>query len=886
MSILDSIRSKSVDRRVFIAGAAAACAALTMGGCENTVKEAAPDASSVDLENGEWVPVRCYNDCGGCCSNWAYVVDGVVVRQKTDDLHEDSPDFPQQRGCPKGRSMRRWVYGADRLRYPMKRKHWEPGGGGGDVTLRGRDDWERMSWDDAIQIAADELKRIMDTYGNRAIVGYGLTDLRSSNNFVQPPLQAMGGCTTMWGQQSYGAVPLVKTFMIGSNAKEASDRYTLRKSKLIVIFAHNPSWSSPGNSTWFYAQAKQAGAKIVVIDPWFSPSAQAIADQWIPIRPGSDSALLCALAYHMIVNNLQDQEFLDTYCVGFDAGHMPEGYESGENFKDYILGAYDGLPKTPEWASAITGIPAATIEDLAYRMATVKPMSLRSGLAMFRTISGAQACQLFLTVGWMTGNVGLEGGEVLAQGSKACMFFGGSGVELGTLNAQFPKGTACTGARGDGALQNGKYKSGTYYGVANAELWSAILTGKMTDFERGESEVTFKCLTKLGRASINQLSNHHLAVEALRTPGKLDFVLVNDKVMNTDALFADMVFPICTNWENDYSLLSKPAGYEALIFGRKVIEPLFESRSDDEFDRALSKAFGLDPEAVIPVTTSQLSYGRLADSVVTTADGGREYLCTVTEKDISEHGLDGLVEPHEGKVSMRKVIEDGGYQAKRYEGDAQSWYNYQDYRSDPENHPLKTSSGKFEIYCPSLAEYMKVFNSTPIDPCPKYVPDAYEQTFDDWQNRKKSEYRFQLATPHHIAHSHSAYVNNRTLNEIHANNLVMNTLDAAELGVENGDTVLVSGKDAGQILRRVNVSPRVLPGVVIMGEGNWTEIDEETGIDFGGNVNTLLSCGLIGQGHQPYNSIVAKIEKWEGEPLTPDYLRPMRELDEEANKLW
>ena len=78
----------------------------------------------------------------------------------------------------------------------------------------------------------------------------------------------------------------------------------------------------------------------------------------MPVRPGTDGALLAAIAYTMIENGWQDQEFLDTHCVGFDADHMPEGEDGSENFKDYILGVNDGVPKTPEWASASGTDPA------------------------------------------------------------------------------------------------------------------------------------------------------------------------------------------------------------------------------------------------------------------------------------------------------------------------------------------------------------------------------------------------------------------------------------------------------------------------------------------------------------------------------------------------
>jgi len=108
------------------------------------------------------------------------------------------------------------------------------------------------------------------------------------------------------------------------------------------------------------------------------------------------------MAYHMIENDLQDQDFLDRCTVGFDRDHMPEGADPKENFKDYVLGTYDGIPKTPEWASDICGTEPKVIRGFAHEISTIKPMIFMSSFAPARTYRGQQFCQAFLTVGWMT----------------------------------------------------------------------------------------------------------------------------------------------------------------------------------------------------------------------------------------------------------------------------------------------------------------------------------------------------------------------------------------------------------------------------------------------------------------------------------------------------
>jgi anaerobic dimethyl sulfoxide reductase subunit A len=146
-------------RRSFLKWSAALGSTAVIAGKVNfgfKYTEVAPQTAE---EEGKWLPVACWHNCGGRCGNYALVKDGVVVRQKTDDTHSDSPDFPQQRGCARGRSQRHQVFGADRLKYPMKRKNWEPGGG--KKELRGKDEWVRISWDEALDIVASETGRIV-----------------------------------------------------------------------------------------------------------------------------------------------------------------------------------------------------------------------------------------------------------------------------------------------------------------------------------------------------------------------------------------------------------------------------------------------------------------------------------------------------------------------------------------------------------------------------------------------------------------------------------------------------------------------------------------------------------------------------------------------------
>ncbi len=422
--LLEKIQKSTIDRRKFVQVAATTgvVAGVSLSGCANTNTVSATTEDSptpASLEGGKWVTFNCPNaTCGYRCLNQAYVADGIILRHGTGNVHPDSPEFPQFRPCLKGMSVRKVITGVERLKYPMKRKNWSPGGGAGvNPQLRGVDEWERLSWDEALDIVATELLRIRDTYGNHSFLALGEQETRLGGGLLgSATLNAIGGCLTTWGQASQGGFPVVSNHMRGSyssGAADSQDRMGLSHANLIVFWGINPGWSSGGGTAYGFINAKKkSGAKVIFVDPFFSQTQQALSDEWIPCRPGTDGVLLEAIAHELIVNNLHDQAFLDTYCLGFDADHMPPDAKTNENFKDYILGAYDGQPKTPEWASAICGASAEEIRNVAQKMGTVKPMTFKAGLATSRTYYGNRTMQLLYTIGWMAGSVGVPGAEI------------------------------------------------------------------------------------------------------------------------------------------------------------------------------------------------------------------------------------------------------------------------------------------------------------------------------------------------------------------------------------------------------------------------------------------------------------------------------------------
>lgn len=844
-------------RKSFLGWSAALTAAAAVP--SYGLRKAGPNEAIAKEESEErWIPAACWTNCGGRCSNKALVVNGVVVRQKTDDTHEDTPDYPQQRGCQRGRSQRHQVLGKDRLKYPMKRKNWEPGGG--KKELRGRDEWVRISWDEALDIVSTELKRVLDNYGNKSILGSSRL------------LNYLGGGLVRWGSSSSGAWGVPLEHMSGMASWQGNDRLDWRNAKLIVMWGSNPAWGNGGNPTYNLLQAQKAGAKFIFVDPFISPTIRAFNAEHIPCRPGTDTALLLAMAYHMITNNLQDQAFLDKYTVGFDADHMPEGADPKENFKDYVLGTHDGIPKTPEWASEICGTDPDVIRSFATEIATTKPMIFTSSFAPARTYRGQQFCQAFLTVGWMTGNVGKSGAGVFTMnyarnqsyGGKTLVKSGGTGLPK-MVNPLFPSVTY-------GPFDGYRFvlpETTDFHGMAYCETNDAILNGEYTAGVRGKVKCDIRMIWLVrdgyGYNFLNQSSGIMKGIEAFR---KVEAVITNDIVLSTISKYADIVLPATTEWEK--AGIVTTGNPEAIFVNSNVIDPLFEAKDEDWMDREIAKRLGIDPDEVWPFDQKQRFFNQLAGAEVINEDGETySTLVTITKEDIKEWGVTG--EPQEGKIGIKELVERGVYQVPRSPNDNFKFIPMKDYVDDPVANPLNTKSGKLEIHCQAVTDKIAQFGFTTCPPIAKYEPpvEGYEDTFSDWDNKVKGEYPFQLYTIHYARRAHSVMDNVPQLREAFPQDFIMNTRDANKLGLKDGDTVLISSKH-GKVLRPLTTTECMMPGVVTLGEGAWVDLDEETGIDRAGATNVLCGARLSGQGEEPWNTTIVRVDKWEGEPLKPD----------------
>jgi anaerobic dimethyl sulfoxide reductase subunit A len=888
-SLIKKALDYKMDRRAFLKGAAATSAGVALAGHGGLVKVpeawAKAKAAEIAQKEGKWIPAACWHDCGGRCLNVAYVVDGIAIRQKTDDTHPDSPDYPQQRSCARGHSQRMHVFGADRIKYPMKRKHWEPGGG--DKSLRGRDEWVRISWDEALDLVASEIKRIRETYGEGAFLVGG----HRVRGGIGRTLAHYGGTVSAYAPLSYGT--FLKTPELIGFDSGITDRISMRSCNLIVIWGWNSSISSAGDPAWNFLQSKKSGAKFIAIDPYYTNTIQAIADEWIPIRPGTDHAMLLGMAYTLITeddpitNPLIDWDFLNRCTVGFDRDHMPEGADPNENFRDYVLGLDEkGNPapeghknypaKTPEWASEICGVDPQRIRSLAIEIGSTRKVAMLVSWVTGRINNSDSWPQMFMTLGCMTGHMGQSG---RMTGASTHSSAGNGGPRLFTCDT----GGSCPTYLPDpvdptasGVGYHTLEVIDTGLGINHNELWDAVLTGKYTQTKGPKKDINIQCIYN-GEfwAGLEQVVDLNKGIAAHR---KVEFTASHHFVLNTSAKYADIVLPVITPWEK-YGYVMR-GNREALFWYSQVTEPLYEAKHDNWIAREIGRRLGLDDEAlheIYPMDDKQRLFPRIAAAQAIKEDGKTfEPMVTITEADIAELGVEG--EPQVGRISWKEFKEKGVFQVPRSPGDNFGFIPLAAFREDPENNPLKTASGKMEIHCQALADYIDWCGWTQVRPIPTYNPpiEGYEDTFSDWEQKVKGSFPLQLLNSKSPRCVHSTLNNVPWLREAFPNKCTMNPIDAAERGISEDDIVLVTSRH-GKVLRPVHLTERIMPGVCGLSVGAWLEIDEETGIDKAGNPNMLLGGNPNGQGTEGYNSCNIQVEKYVGPiRLEPDWKWPQR----------
>ncbi|ACS86040.1 dimethylsulfoxide reductase subunit A [Musicola paradisiaca] len=743
-------------------------------------------SSSTSAEQVIWS--ACTVNCGSRCPLRMHVVDGEIRYVETDNTGDDEYDgLHQVRACLRGRSMRRRVYHPDRLKYPMKR-----------VGKRGEGKFERISWDEALDIVAASLKNTVSKYGNEAVyLNYGTGTLGGTMTRSWPPgktlvarlMNCYGGYLNHYGDYSTAQITVGLNYTYGGWA-DGNSPSDIENSKLVVLFGNNPAETrmSGGGVTYYLEEARRkSNAKLIVIDPRYTDTGAGREDEWIPIYPGTDAALVAGIAYVLITENQVDQAFLDKYCVGYDEKTLPPGAPANGHYKAYILGqGADGIAKTPQWAAAITRIPAETIIRLAREIGSVKPAFIAQGWGPQRRANGELTSRAIAMLPILTGNVGIHGGNSGARESS----YGTAFVRMPTLTN--PVKTSISMFMWTDAIERGPEMTALKDGVRGKD----------------KLDVPIKFIWNYaGNCLINQHSQINRTHEILQDDSKCEMIVVIDNHMTASAKYADILLPDCTAAEQmDFCLDASCGNMAYVIFADRVIAPRFECRTIYDMLTDLSRRLGVE---------QAFTEGR-------TQEQWMRYL----------HQQSRALMP--ALPEFDSFRQQGMYKERDPNG---HFVAYKAFRADPQAHPLTTPSGKIEIYSAALAAIAGSWTLSPgdvIDPLP-----VYHAGFENYDDPLMRHYPLQLSGFHYKSRTHSTYGNVELLKAACPQEMWINPLDARARGIASGDRVRI-WNDRGQVDVAAKVTPRIIPGVVALGEGAWYDPDARR-VDQSGCINVLTT---------------------------------------------
>ena len=735
------------------------------------------------------------HNCGGRCVLLATVRDGRIVRLDSDD-RPDVLEAPQLRACVRGRSYLRRQYHPDRLLHPLRR-----------VGKRGEGKFVRVSWAEALDLVASEMRRVREAYGPGGLFvpyGTGSYSQTTGSHVARRLMNVAGGCLGIWNSYSWAAINVATPTVYGT-LTTGNQRQDWLNAKMILMWGWNPAEMRDGtNSDYFIKLARERGARVVCIDPRHSLSAAALADEWVPIRPGTDAAMMTAMAHVIVTEGLHDVEFVRSHCVGFDGTQMPPGCEGEESYRDYLLGTRDGVPKTPAWAEPITAVPAATIARLAREYATRIPGVLYQGYGMQRRAYGEQVVRAGCVLAALVGNVGIPGGWASGLGNQA--------PDGGPFWTLFPTGENPFGAaipcflwteavlRGrEMGEEDGVVFSGT---VARGRDAAALFDGAATSAPSRRLDSDVKLIYAVAtNALVNQHANVNRTAAILKDESKVEFLVVQDNFLTPTARFADLVLPACTQFET-WGVEDGWKYGDEVILQPKLVEPPGECRSDYRIGAEIARRLGVE---------EAFSEGRDERGWV---DWVLDRFRETRFPDLPS--LDELLERNVGvwanPVSRPAVA-------------------FEEFRRDPEKHPLGTLSGKIEIFSKTLLQKGR---PEEIPAVPKYV--------QEWESPFSPEAEacpLQVIGHHTLHRVHSTHDNNDWLEEAFPQRVFLNPLDAEARGIADGDEVRVFNA-RGAVRLSCRITPRILPGVVDIPQGAWWTPDER-GEDRRGNVNVLTS---------------------------------------------
>ena len=710
---------------------------------------------------------------------------------------------------------------------------------------RGLGQFERISWDEAIQTIADKLKYTIDTYGNDAIfVNYATGMYSATGKTVNRLLNCIGGSLGRYGDYSTGMMQYVMPFMFGMDATpydnvNASSVDQAAKADLVIQFGNSAAETRMGgaNVVWDYCQAREAMPNIIHIDYRYNEQMAGFPEEWVPIRTGTDAALVAGIAHELIKNNWVDLNFLHTYCQGYDEETMPESAKGqNKSYYDYIMGTgYDKVEKTPEWASEITLVPPEKIREIAQRIHEAKNVFVAQGWGLQRHNNGESATRAVCMLALLTGNVGREGTNAGWREAEP------PGAPVGSIpdsDKDDPNGVPASAVNSKisvyswlRCIQEGENFKNELDGPDEIALFApdkfpeeAEAASKLVPPKHGIKflwNYAGNCLT-------NQNGGINEVFDTLSDTSKCEFIVSCDTFLTDTSKYADILLPDAMRAEQlNMSTNGYSEYYYGVCVGGPAQEPPFERRPIYDVHADIADKFGVK---------DKFTHGRTQDEWV-------QYLY--------EQGA-----AKDPEMPTWDQIKKQGF----YKRHIPTAIAYEKQIADTSGNGFKTPSGKIEIYSAvldHLNETRDLKDGQQIPPIPLFDPgqEGYGAVTD--------EYPLYMSGWHHKARTHSSFGSLEVLREYCRHRLYINPADAEPRGIHDGDTVRVKSP-AGEIEVKAHVTPRVIPTVVALPQGFWHDADMKGDkVDKGGCINTLTTYepSPLAHGNGPSNSIICEVRK-------------------------
>jgi biotin/methionine sulfoxide reductase len=549
-----------------------------------------------------------------------------------------------------------------RIAQPMVRRGWldrDPGSSPKAGHGRGREDFVAMDWPQVLDLLAAELRRVYATHGADAVFGgsYGWASagrFHHAQSQVHRFLNTLGGYVRSVNSYSAGASAVILPHVLGSY-EDAGRRAVLwtdvaKHTDIVLVFggmaAKNSTLSSGGSSRHIVrgamAASRARGTRFVSISPLRSDMPAEADATWCSIIPGTDTALMLALAHTLVVEGLHDTAFLDRYC---------EGYAT---FETYLLGHRDGRPKDAAWAADITGIAPDTIVTLARSLAGKRALITVSH-SLQRAEHGEQPVWMGVVLAAMLGQIGLPGGGyAYSLGALANI----GKPEVGVPIPTFPQG---------------RNRVSTFIPVARI---SDMLLQPGGAFEYNGRRLTYPDIKLVYWAGGNPF-HHHQDIGRLRAAfARPETVVVHDFAWTATARHADIVLPCTMSMERDD--LGAAGNDPLMVAMHRLVQPYADARNDYDIFAALAQRLG---------TGEKFTEGR----------SSAEWLRVLYQQTAAALRDTGHVAP-----DFEDFWQRGELELPLAQGDIDKLTAF---HVDPERGKLATPSGKIEIYSSTIASF-------------------------------------------------------------------------------------------------------------------------------------------------------------------------------------